>query len=163
MIRAIATSGLLALALAGCSRKSKPPKIAVANAFVGDCVNPQVAGVLSDAPRFKRADQDLDRDGQAELVLADKRTCRGANCYWNLFSKRDGCYRYIGTVAGQALEITDRQSDGGFLDIRGWWKLPSAGRKLAQTYRFRGDGYRLAEVLLCRQGEDDRLLCASEE
>jgi hypothetical protein len=150
-------------AFAACGGKAKPLKITAANVFIGDCVDPSSGGVLSSSPSLRAAHQDLDGDGTNEKVFADEELCRGGNCYWNLFSKDESCYRYIGTIAGATLEVLDRQADAGFYAIRGWWKLSGGGRQLVQSYRYRGGGYQLSDVLVCRQTGDDRLLCAAEE
>jgi hypothetical protein len=160
--RAIVTS-LALLALGACGSKPKPAKIAAANAFIGDCVDPKGAGVLSASPDLREAHRDLNGDGRNESVYADRQLCRKGNCYWNLFTKDQSCERYIGTVAGATLEILDHQADGGFHELRGWWKLASGTRQLVQSYRFRSGGYQLIDVLVCRQEGDDRLLCAAEE
>lgn len=162
VIRVIATS-LALVALTSCGKKPKPAKIAAANVFIGDCVDPRVAGVVSASPRLREAHRDLNGDGVSETVYADKELCRHGNCYWNLFAKAEGCHRYIGTVAGATLEILDQQADAGFNEVRGWWKLPGGRRQLVQSYRFRAGGYQLVDVLVCRQEGDDRLLCAAEE
>jgi hypothetical protein len=162
VIRAIAISASLA-ALVACGGKPKPVKITAANVFVGDCVDPQAAGVLSPSPNLRAAHQDLNGDGNEELVFADEALCRNGNCYWNLFARSEGCHRYIGTVAGATLEVLSYQADAGFYALRGWWKMSSGGRQLVQNYRFRAGGYQLTDVLVCRQSGDDRLLCAAEE
>jgi hypothetical protein len=154
---------LVVLVLVACGGKAKPVKISAANVYIGECVDPQEAGVLSKDPKLRSAHQDLNGDGDKEMVYADSELCRNGNCYWNLFSKSATCYRYIGTVAGATLEVLAPQADAGFHAIRGWWKLPSGHRQLLQSYRFRAGGYQLTEVLMCRQKGDDRLLCAEEE
>jgi hypothetical protein len=160
--RVIATS-LVLVALTACGSKPKPAKIAAANVFIGECVDPKSAGVLSASPKLREAHRDLNGDGDNETVYADRELCRNGNCYWNLFSRDESCQRYIGTVSGATLEILDYQSDAGFHEVRGWWKLPGGSRQLAQSYRFRSGGYQLVDVLVCRQEGDDRLLCAAEE
>lgn len=163
MTRVIATSLALLLLSACGSKPKKPAKITAANVFIGDCVDPEEAGVLSASPELREAHRDLNGDGANESVYADRRLCRKGNCYWNLFTREDGCERYIGTVAGATLEILDHQADAGFHGLRAWWKLPSHKRQLVQSYRFRSGGYQLTDVLVCRQEGDDRLLCAAEE
>lgn len=162
MIRAIATSTVLLLVACG-GTSPKPAKITAANAAIGDCVDARSAGVLSSTPRLRAAHRDLNGDGSPETVFADGELCRNGNCYWNLFSAREGCLRYVGTIGGATLEVVERAGGTGFRDLRGWWKLPGGERQLVQNYQFRGDGYRLGEVLLCRQEGDDQLLCAAEE
>lgn len=162
MIRVTAIS-LALFSLAACGGKAKPVKISASNVFIGDCVDPRRAGVVSEDPELRAGHQDLNGDGSEELVYADSNLCRNGNCYWNLFAKEKACHRYIGTVAGATLEVLVPQADAGFHAIRGWWKLPSGSRQLVQSYRFRAGGYQLTEVLMCRQEGDDRLLCAEEE
>jgi hypothetical protein len=162
--RVIVFSSLLALAsLVACGGKARPVKIAASNAVIGECADPESAGVLSSDPKLRDASRDLNGDSKAERVVADKSMCRDGNCYWNLFVEQEGCYRYIGTIAGASIEMLKSSSDSGYRDLRGWWKLPGGSRQLVQNYRFRDRGYQLADVLLCRQGDDDRLQCASEE
>jgi hypothetical protein len=55
-----------------------------------------------------------------------------------------------------------RRGDDGFHDLRAWWRLTSDSRFLLQEYRYRHGGYRMAEAMVCRQGEDDRLECATD-
>ncbi len=162
MIRAIATSTFLVF-LVACGGKAKPVKIVAANVHIGDCVDPRAAGVLSASPDLRSAHRDLNGDGVPESVYSDNALCRGGNCYWNLFRKDSKCHRYIGTVAGATLELLEQKADGGFFALRAWWKLATGKRQLVQNYRYRDGGYQLSEVLVCRQGGDDRLLCATEE
>jgi hypothetical protein len=153
------------LGLASCGGRSKGyrgPTIAP-NATVGECAQPDSAGVLSKQPSWKRADRDLDGDGHPEQLLADRNACRGRNCYWNIFDDDRGCRRYIGTVSGAALELAEEAGSAGFRDLRGWWRLGGGQRQLLQSYRYRDGGYQLVDVLLCRQASDDRLLCAQQD
>ncbi len=162
MIRVIVTSCLLVLV--ACGGKPRPiSKIAASNARLGECANPRKAGVLSARPTLVSAHRDLNNDGHREKVFADKNLCKAANCSWNLFTKQDGCARYIGTVAGSTLEVVDSQGDAGFSALRVWWRLGKGTRQLVQNYHYRDGGYQLIDVLICRMGGDDRLLCASEE
>lgn len=156
----------VAAVLAACGGKSARPKLApVANARVGDCADVERAGVVSASPSLRRADRDLDGDGNAEVVVADREMCTGDNCYWNLFAD-DGaadCRRYLGTVSGFTIDRLQNSGDDGFRSLRGWWRLASGDRYLLQRFEYRRGGYRLVEAMVCRQEDDDRLLCASEQ
>lgn len=161
------TSLVLALAILipACSAHHRGPAgVAVANARVGDCADPERAGVIGRAPDLRRADRDLDGDGQDEHIVADRSMCSGENCYWNVFGsdRSAGCRRYLGTVSGLALDRLERSGQDGYRDLRGWWRLASDDRYLIQHYEYRRGGYRLVEAMVCRQEGDDRLLCASE-
>ena len=158
-----ATLVLAAAGHIGCGGKARPAKIGAANAVLGECVDPESAGVLSNRPSLKQANRDINGDARDEVVLADEVLCRGGNCNWNLFARQDGCERYIGTIAAASIEVLGTTSDAGFSDLRGWWKLRGGDRQLVQNYRFRNGGYQLVDVLICRQKGDDRLLCAHEE
>lgn len=159
----ICVFSLAAVFVYGCGGKAKIAKIASSNVHVGDCVDAERAGVLSDSPDLRSAHRDLNGDGKAEKVYADRRLCRRGNCYWNLFVKAQGCDRYIGTVSGETLEILDLQSDAGFHEIRGWWKLPRGKRHVVQSYLFREDGYLLNDVIICQGAGGSALICADEE
>ena len=162
MIRAIVISGLLVLT--ACGGKAKPvSKMAASNARLGECADPRKAGVLSASPDLRSAHRDLNKDGRLESVFADKNLCKAGNCSWNLFTKDEGCSRYIGTVSGSTLEVVDVQGDAGFLGLRVWWRLGKGTRQLVQNYRYQEGGYQLMDVLICRLGGDGRLQCASEE
>jgi hypothetical protein len=160
----------LAVSTAACasSRRvgTRPRRPAAASTVVaGDCADPDRDGVLSQRPTPKRADRDLDGDRVPEIVVADLKLCsEGGNCHWNLFGGRPsgGCRRYLGTVDAVGIERLPERGEGGFHDLRGWWRLAGDRRLLMQRYRFRHGGYRVEEVLLCRQKEDDRLLCAED-
>jgi hypothetical protein len=132
---------------------------------LGACADPQRDGVVSARPRLSRADKDLDGDRRAETVIADRRLCTPeGNCYWNVFSASDGsCQRYVGTIEAAAIDRLRERGEDGYHDLRGWWRLSGGGRLLLQEYRFHQGGYRVVEALLCREQEDDRLLCAAEE
>jgi len=156
--------------LAGCGsrqRRRTPVAAPPANADLGACVAFERAGVVSAAPRLRRSDRDLDGDGVAELVAADDALCdeRG-NCHWNIFVRGGpGCRRYAGTVSGAGIEVLARGTERGFRALRAWWRFTDhrePARLLLQEYEFRRGGYRLIEAMLCRQGDDDRIRCASE-
>ena len=158
--------GALACAIglhSSCGGSPKRRPAVAANVQIGECADPRTAGVLSGAPALKGAHRDLNGDGQKERVFADRRLCHGGNCSWNLFTKVDGCSRYIGTLTGATLEVGAGQGEAGFSPLRAWWSMGNGGRFLVQNYRYLRGGYQLDDVLLCRQEDDDRLLCASEE
>jgi hypothetical protein len=164
--RSHALAALAAVAgLAGACARTPTRPIKPPVAKLGVCAEPGRAGVLSARPDLRRADRDLDGDGTAELVVADEALCRDGNCYWNLFSgtASQGCRRYLGTIAGAAIDRLGRRGEDGFHDLRAWWRLGGGARQLLQEYRFRNGGYRIAEAMVCRQAGDDRLTCAREE
>jgi hypothetical protein len=132
---------------------------------LGACADPSRDGVLSRRPQLSRADKDLDGDRTNETVVADRNLCtREGNCYWNVFSSgRNGCERYVGTIEAAVIDRLAPRGEDGYRDLRGWWRLTDDRRVLLQEYRFRQGGYRLVDALLCRELEDDRLLCASDE
>ena len=153
------------LVAAGCSRAKPTRPIPISTASVGQCADPSRAGVVSKSPRLQRADRDLDGDGKPEAVVADESICTAdGNCYWNIYSQdaSAGCQRYLGTIAGSVIDRLVRRGDDGFHDLRAWWRLTSDSRFLLQEYRYRHGGYRMAEAMVCRQGEDDRLECATD-
>jgi hypothetical protein len=130
---------------------------------VGECADPARDGIVGKTPRMDKADRDLDGDGKAELVRVDRSICTAeGNCYWNIFARSGGCPRYLGAIAAQRLERLPEQGDHGFHDVRGWWRFSGGKRVLMQQYRFRHGGYRVVDALLCRQGDDDRLVCAED-
>ena len=161
---------LLALALAGCPARARtapaPPRVdrlPTPSVHVGECAAPERDGVVSDHPDRQRADRDLDGDGRAETVVADRALCVDGNCYWNVFVRdsADTCERFAGALAGAALEPTPPGA-ARWPDIRGYWSLGGA-RVLIHTYQFRRGGYLLTDALLCRREHDDRLLCAESD
>jgi hypothetical protein len=118
--------------------------------------------VLSSTPELDRGDRDLDGDGALEAVVADRTLCtRAGNCRWNIFGKEQGCWRYLGTVAAAGLELLPDRGEGGYQPLVGWWRFEGR-RSLRQEYRYRLGGYRLVDTLICREQDDDRVLCASE-
>lgn len=130
---------------------------------VGECADPSRDGVVGTSPRIDKADRDLDGDGKPEIVRVDRTLCTAdGNCYWNLFATSNGCPRFLGSVAAHRLERLDERGDRGFHDVRGWWRFSGGKRLLLQQYRFRHGGYRIVDALLCRQQQDDRLVCAED-
>lgn len=126
----------------------------------GECADPQRDGVLADRPTLARADRDLDGDGKDEVVIADRNICTSeGNCHWNVFHDDAGCLRYVGTISAARVQRLPRRGEHGFADVRAIWYLASENRLLLQEYRFRRGGYRIAEVVLCRQSGDDSVLC----
>ena len=127
----------------------------------GECAEPERDGVLADRPALSRADRDLDGDGTDEVVIADRNICTPeGNCHWNVFHNDAGCLRYVGTISAARVQRLPRRGEQGFADVRAIWYLTSENRLLLQEYRFRRGGYRIAEVVLCRQSGDDSVLCA---
>jgi hypothetical protein len=161
----IVSLAALALGLAACTAARKPGPTPVSTSGLGVCGEPGEAGVLSKKPRLRRADRDLNGDGQAEVVVADETLCNGSNCYWNLFSGSQvgGCRRYLGTVAAEAIDRLGQRSADGYHDLRGWWRFASGDRHLVLEYRYRLGGYRVTEAMVCGKEGDDRLVCAPEE
>lgn len=158
---------LIALAAIGCSGAAKRRPIAAPPPTVspGSCADPNRDGSVSAKPDLKHADRDLDSDGVAEVVVADRALCNGRNCHWNLFrvAAADGktCHQFIGTISGASIEVA-RRGEAGFPELRGWWMF-SDDRALMSVYHFREVGYRLIETLLCRQDGGDGVRCVSEE
>lgn len=155
-----------AVAVAACGGGRRVTKPAPATVELGGCGDPTRDGVVSARPRLDRADKDLDGDGVAEMVTTDRALCtEHGNCYWNVFTARaeQGCHRYLGTIAAAAIDRLGEKGEDGFVDVRGWWRLSGDGRLLLQQYRFQQGGYRVVDALLCREQEDDRLHCASEQ
>jgi hypothetical protein len=128
---------------------------------VGTCGEPGRDGVMGHAPHTDRADRDLDGDGHAEMIVADRAMCTAdGNCYWNVFTQPAGeCARYVGTFAGAALEPLASKGEDNMSDVRGYWNL-HGNRLLLQSYRFTRGGYQMNDVLLCKRAADDRLDCA---
>ncbi len=159
---------VLVLMAAACGPKPRPaPRSAtmpVPTVRVGDCAAPERDGVRSDSPRIKRADRDLDGDGDPEIVVADESLCTAdGNCYWNVFVHEDAsCERYAGTLAGAVLEPQPPAGGSGWPPVRAYWNLGGGKRVLVQEYQFRRGGYVLSETLVCRRQEDDRLLCTED-
>jgi hypothetical protein len=121
--------------------------------------------VVSANPRLRAADRDLNGDGKKEIVVADSKLCTDSgNCRWNVFARVEGsrCPRYLGTIEAGHLEIGEPGSEG-FHTVLGWWRFGSGGRYLLQHYEYQRGAYRVVEAMLCREQEDDRLLCATEE
>ena len=162
---------VLAIVLAACGARPKPqattPRSAampVPTVQVGACAEPDRDGVVSPRPDLKHADRDLDGDGRAESITADRAMCTGeGNCYWNIFVHPAGqCPRYAGTLAGSRLEPLATRGDQHFLDVRGYWSLTGGGRFLVEEYRFVRGGYQSQGALLCRREDDDRLQCSED-
>lgn len=164
--RLLWTLALGSLVLAACGPRAKPAARAqtmpVPTVRVGDCAAPERDGVRGDAPRLKRADRDLDGDGNPEAVVADENLCTAdGNCYWNVFVRTEGgCERYAGALAGAVLE--PQPADSGWQPVRAYWNQGGGKRVLVQEYQFRRGGYVLAETLVCRRQEDDRLQCTED-
>lgn len=156
--------GLAALmfSVAACGGTHRP-RPAPATVSLGACADPGKDGVLGSAPRVERADRDLNGDGVKEAVATDRKMCTSdGNCHWNLFHQGGSCWRYLGTVSAAAVEALPDSGAEGFHHLAGWWQLSSGGRSLRQEYHFRYGAYRLVETLVCREQEDDRVLCASD-
>ncbi len=161
----------LLIVLAACGARPKQattlPRAAampVPTVQVGACAEPDRDGVVSPRPDLKHADRDLDGDGRAEAITADRAMCTPeGNCYWNVFVRPSGqCPRYAGTLAGSRLEPLATRGDDHFLDVRGYWTLTGGGRFLVEEYRFVRGGYQSQGALLCRREDDDRLQCSED-
>jgi hypothetical protein len=127
----------------------------------GECAAPDRDGVIGDRPALTHADRDLDGDGQDEIVISDHTLCTPeGNCHWNVFHDQAGCLRYVGTISAARVQRLPRRGEDGFADVRAIWYLTGENRLLLQEYRFRRGGYRIADVLLCRESGDDSVLCA---
>jgi hypothetical protein len=79
------------------------------------------------------------------------------------------CVRYLGTFAAAGteivnggLELLSTKGDENMSDVRGHWVLRDR-RLLLQSYHFARGGYRMTDVLLCKQASDDRLECADSD
>lgn len=167
---ALAIAALLAAGCAGRRTTAEPPRVVSVpspTVRVGECGAPEKDGVMSERPRPRRADRDLDGDGQAETVVADEAMCTAdGNCYWNVFVRGldgdGGCERYAGALAGQALEPRGGATPGTLASVRAYWNLTGGGRMLVHEYQFRRGGYVLIDTLLCRRADDDRLQCTED-
>jgi|JI10StandDraft_1071094.scaffolds.fasta_scaffold03247_21 hypothetical protein len=157
----------LALGCGGAAKKSPAgpdvSRLPTPTVKVGECARPEQDGVMSAQPDRRRADRDLDGDGQPETVIADRALCQGDNCYWNVFVRDpDGaCERFAGTLAGAALEPA-AATGGAMADVRTFWGL-GGDRLLIHTYQFRRGGYLLVDAVLCRRVADDRVACAETD
>ncbi len=154
---------LLVGSCGGKASKGKVSTTPASSVVIGSCAAPETTGVLSAKPKIVSAAIDLNGDGQTDPVFSDRSLCKGDNCYWNLFSRMRGCERYVGTIEGKSLELLQTASTEGFRDILAWWELPGKERQLRQRYRFIEGGYRLLDVMVCREDPDNGLLCAEEE
>jgi hypothetical protein len=157
-------AAVLALACGG-SRPAAParprPLPISPTVRTGECADSDRDGVLGERPALTHADRDLDGDGKDEVVLADRGLCTPeGNCHWNVFHDQAGCLRYVGTISAARVQRLPRRGEDGFADVRAIWYLTSENRLLLQEYRFRRGGYRIADVLLCRESGDDSVLCA---
>jgi hypothetical protein len=173
----LSASVALAVAVAACGGKARPPARLTdrpaPTVQVGACGQPERDGIVGTRPAPRHADRDLDGDGVAEVVVADKGLCTAeGNCWWNVFVLGGGrggddpdaaCARYAGTLAAASLESLAGRGDDGFADVRGTWNLASDGRFLVQDYRYVRGGYQVVDALLCRRENDDRLLCTEDE
>ncbi len=163
----------LLVVAASCGGKARrAPRVGVVpvpSIGVGECGQPESAGVLGPSPELVHADRDLDGDGALEVVVSDRSMCSPeGNCYWNVFvtpppGSVDHCQRFAGTVAGAALEPTAGKGEHNYTDLRGYWRLTSGGRVLLHEYRFRRGGYQVVDAIVCRREGDDRLLCAEPD
>jgi hypothetical protein len=154
----------LAAGLVGCSSTTARPQAPTRQPSpIGSCADPHRHGAVSDAPQLQRADRDLDRDGTAETVAADRGLCTPeGNCYWNVFVRdpAGACLRFAGTIAGGALETLSSTGDRGFADLRAWWRFAGGERFLMEEYRFRRGGYLAVNSVMCRRGQGSLILCA---
>jgi hypothetical protein len=165
----LAIAALLGAAACGPPQKAAGPARAMPTPTVqvGACGDPNRDGVVGAAPRFDRADRDLNNDGSAERIVVDRSMCTpDGNCYWNVFlappKGSQECARYAGTFEAAALEPLGSKGDDNMTDVRGYWNL-HGGRLLLQSYRFTRGGYRLVEAVQCRRETDDRLECMDSE
>ncbi|MEM9494092.1 MAG: hypothetical protein AAGC55_33410 [Myxococcota bacterium] len=116
--------------------------------------------MLGDAPVLQRANRDLDGDDIVEEVVADSKLCTNeGNCHWNVFRVEGGCHRFLGTISAAGIQRVRPRSEDGFYGLRSVWRLTGGNRILVQEYRFRRGGYRLVDAVLCRQLDDDRIIC----
>ncbi len=166
------TGALLPIVLlAACGSRSAAPatprvvSVPSPTVRVGECGAPERDGVMSETPRPRRGDRDLDGDGRDETLVADEQMCTAeGNCYWNVFLPGDpgACARYAGALAGQALEPQPGATVGALAPVRAYWSLTGGGRMLMHEYQFRRGGYVLTDTLVCRRAEGDRLLCTED-
>ncbi len=166
---ALALALLMSVLVSGCGRKrgTSPaparPLPVQGDVRVGDCADPAKEGVVGEAPSLDRADRDLNDDGNDEVVVAARGMCtKEGNCHWNLYRTEGECHRYLGTVSASGIQRIPPRGEDGFYGLRGFWRLTGDGRVLLQEYRFRRGGYRLVEAVLCRQADDDRILCEEQ-
>ncbi len=166
----------LAIAIAGAACASprastRPARVMpTPTVQVGSCGDPSRDGVMSASPKLGHADRDLNGDGAAETIVADRTMCTvDGNCYWNVFvappqgsEGAPACARYAGTFEAAALEPLRSRGDDNMADVRGYWNL-HGGRLLLQSYRFTRGGYRIVEAVQCRREHDDRLECMDAE
>lgn len=170
--RAMRSSWIASVAavLAACHRPPAPTIVRpapVPSVQVGACARPDRDGVLGSQPRIVHADKDLNGDGVADAIVADRSLCTAEdNCYWNVFvmppAGSGDCTRYAGTFEAHALEPMTAVGDENMADVRGYWNL-HGGRFLLQSYRFLHGGYRIVEALVCKRERDDRVECADAE
>ena len=155
------------LALAACAREQRattPKPVPTPSVQVGTCATPGRDGVVGASPRLERADRDLNGDGVAEVIVADRTLCTTeGNCHWNVFvvpqAGTPDCARYAGTFDASLFERLTTKGDDNMADIRGYWNL-HGGRLLLQSYRFLRGGYRIVDALVCRSAGGDKLDCA---
>ena len=150
--------------LCACSGGAKGRLSAGYGPLVGDCAEPNGQGRVSASPRLVRADRDLDGDGRPEIVVSDQKLCtEDKNCYWNLFATDStrGCKQFLGTVAGNKIELLATRSPDAYRDIRAWWRFKTGNRYLLQHYRYHRVGYQLQDTLLCSRTAD-RFVCVPE-
>lgn len=151
------------LASACTQKKTTAAPIGVSPPPIGECIERlNAAGVVSAEPVFSHADRDLNGDGRSEIVVSDRKMCRESNCQWNIFAYDGSCHRFIGSIAGAAIEVGPA-GDYGYLELRSWWRFRDGRRALLHVYRFGQEGYQLVETLMCHQRGDDGIQCASEE
>lgn len=114
---------------------------------------------------MRHADRDLNGDGVAEVVVADRSLCTAeGNCHWNIFVKdtTTGCHRYAGTVAGARLQYATQRGERGFVDVRAWWDFGRGNRVLYQRFRFARGAYHIAETLVCKKTDSARVICGGD-
>ena len=152
----------------GCAGRNRPKPI-VPTVSKGSCADPARDGVVTEKPSITRADYDLNGVGVLEAAAADKNACdEKNNCYWNLFRKAhvqgtngQSCWRYIGTIEGEAMRPQNTTGEDRYLDVRGWWRLSSPERMVLSEYRFRDGVYELADSMLCKAMDGEVLQCTA--